>query len=73
MYLAITYLNHKQDLKLKYLLGIVTTDPILAKKWEICSYYYYSEFGGHFRTLRGGGGPQKPSQLIANGLGFLSM
>ena len=33
MYLAITYLNHKQ--KLKYLLGIVTTDPILAKKWEI--------------------------------------
>ena len=35
MYLAITYLNHKQDLKLKYLLGIVTTDPILAKKWEI--------------------------------------
>ena len=32
-----------------------------------------SEFGGHFRTLRGGGGPQKPSQLIANGLGFLSM
>ena len=32
-----------------------------------------SEFGGHFRTLRGGGGPQKPSHLIANGLGFLSM
>ena len=39
------------------------------------SYYYYSssEFGGHFRTLRGGLGPHKPSQLIANGLGFLSM
>ena len=35
MYLAITYLNHKQDLKLKYLLGIVTTDPLLAN-------YYYS-------------------------------
>ena len=30
MYLAITYLNHKHDLKL---LGIATTDPILAKKW----------------------------------------
>ena len=35
MYLAITYLNHKQDLKLKYLLRIVTTDPLLAN-------YYYS-------------------------------
>ena len=28
MYLAITYLNHKQDLKLKYLLGRVgTSEP----------------------------------------------
>ena len=35
MYLATTYLNHKQDLKLKYLLEIVTTDPLLAN-------YYYS-------------------------------
>ena len=32
-----------------------------------------SEFGGHFRTLRGGVWPHKPSQLITNGLGFLSM
>ena len=32
MYLAITYLNHKHGLKL---LGIATTDPMLAKKWEI--------------------------------------
>ena len=78
MYLAITYLNHKQDLKLKYLLGIVTTDPIYWQRNGKSGsyyyyYYYYSEFGGHFRTLRGGGGPHKPSQLIANGLGFLSM
>ena len=47
--------------------------PKNGKSGSYYYYYYCSEFGGHFRTLRGGVGPHKPSQLIANGLGFLSM